>query len=242
MKIKIAILEDETLAAKDLKCKLSEWSTHRNFEIELSEYCSGEDFWIQNTGVDLNSYAAFFLDIQMNKISGLEVAQKLRKDGYLNHIIFLTSFREYVFHGYEVHAMNYLLKPVKIEPLFRCLDEIAAFLSADSYFCKTKQELVRIPYKNILTFSSNLHYVDILTLSDHFCQYTTLNGIASSLPQEFIRIHRSCIVNMAHIYKISGSKMILSNHMTAQIGRTYSKDVIAAFARYSTRFDEKRSF
>lgn len=91
MKIKIAILEDETLAAKDLKCKLSEWSTHRNFEIELSEYCSGEDFWIQNTDVDLNSYAAFFLDIQMNKISGLEVAQKLRKDGYLNHIINLFS-------------------------------------------------------------------------------------------------------------------------------------------------------
>ena len=176
----------------------------------------------------------------MHEMSGLDVAKKLRKEGYQGPIIFLTAFREYVFHGYEVHAMNYLLKPVKQETLFLCLDEIAKDLSGNSYLYRNKQDIIRIPYRDILSFSSSLHYVDILTVSEHFCQYATLNNIIEYLPQEFIRTHKSCIVNMAHIYKISGSTIVLSNHMTTQIGRSYLKSVASAFTAYSTRFDGRR--
>ena len=173
----------------------------------------------------------------MKGMTGLDVAKKLREEGYQGSVIFLTAFREYVFHGYEVHAMNYLLKPVKEYPLFLCLDEIAKDLYGSSYLYRNKQEIIRIPYKDILSFSSSMHYVDILTVSEHFCQYTTLNSIIEYLPQEFIRTHKSCIVNMAHIYKISGSTIVLSNHMTTRIGRSYMKSVVAAFTAYSTRFD-----
>ena len=62
------------------------------------------------------------------------------------------------------------------------------------------------------------------------------------LPGEFIRTHRSYIVNMAHIYRITSGTIELSNHMTTQIARSYSKDVISAFARYTTRFDTSGDF
>ena len=166
------------------------------------------------------------------------LAKRLRKEGYIGPIIFLTAFREYVFHGYEVHALNYLLKPVKEEPLFLCPNEIANDISKSSYLYRNKQDIISIPYKEIITFSSSLHYIDILTVSDHYCQYATLNNIIEYLPQEFIRIHKSCIVNMAHIYKVTGSTIVLSNHMTTQIGRSYMKSVIAAFTAYSMRFDK----
>jgi DNA-binding LytR/AlgR family response regulator len=228
MNITISILEDQPTEAEHLKSILNKWSLQTNYELSISEYCSGEDFFKKN---DISSYqtvSVFFLDIQMKKMSGLDVAKKLRKEGYKGAIIFLTAFREYVFHGYEVHAMNYLLKPVKEKPLFLCLDEIAKDLSASSYLYRYKQDIISIPYKDILSFSSSLHYIDILTVSEHFCQYATLNNVIEYLPQEFIRIHKSCIVNMAHIYKISGSTIVLSNHMTAQIGRSYTKSVIAS--------------
>ncbi len=240
MTMKIAILEDQTAEAEHLKCKLSDWSLERDFDIEYFEYCSGEDFFAKNSIDSYDSYSVFFFDIQMDGISGLDVARRLRREGCQKPIIFLTAFREYVFRGYEVHAMNYLLKPVKTEPLFLCLDEIADNLTGTSYLYRNKQELVRIPYKDILTFSSNLHYVDILTVSGNFCQYSTLNNIIDCLPTNFVRTHRSCIVNMTHIYKISGNTIVLSNHLTTQIGRTYLKDVTAAFAKYSTRFDERK--
>ena len=95
---------------------------------EITEYCSGEEFFSQNNTDTYKRFSVFFLDIQMKEMSGLDVAKKLRKEGYTGPIIFLTAFREYVFHGYEVHALNYLLKPVKEEPLF-----VTAFLVWFSY-------------------------------------------------------------------------------------------------------------
>lgn len=237
MKLTISILEDQWAEAEHLKSILYKWSLQTNCELEILEYCSGEVFFEENDKTAYQSFSVFFLDIQMKEMNGLEVAKRLRKEGYQGPIIFLTAFREYVFHGYEVHALNYLLKPVKEESLFLCLDEIAKNLSGSSYLYRNKQDIISIPYKDILSFSSSLHYIDILTVSDHFCQYATLNNIIKYLPQEFIRIHKSCIVNMAHINKISGSTIVLSNHMTTQIGRSYMKSVIAAFIEYSTRFD-----
>ena len=237
MKLTISILEDQPTEAERLKSLLNQWSLQTNCELEISEYCSGEDFFDKNSKTTYQSFSVFFLDIQMKEMNGLEVAKELRKEGYQGAVIFLTAFREYVFHGYEVHAMNYLLKPVKKKPLFLCLDEIAKDLSGNSYLYRNKQDIISIPYKDILCFSSSLHYIDILTVSDHFCQYATLNNIIEYLPQEFIRTHKSCIVNMAHIYKVSGSTIVLSNHMTTQIGRSYTKSVISAFTAYSTRFD-----
>jgi DNA-binding LytR/AlgR family response regulator len=240
MKLTISILEDQTAEAEHLKSILNKWSLQTNCELTISEYFSGEDFFEENDITSYQTFSVFFLDIQLKKMNGLDVAKKLRKEGYQGAIIFLTAFREYVFCGYEVHAMNYLLKPVKEEPLFLCLDEIAKNLSSSSYLYRYKQDIISIPYKDILSFSSSLHYIDILTVSEHFCQYATLNNILAYLPQEFIRIHKSCIVNMAHIYKISGATIVLSNHMTAQIGRSYTKSVIASFTAYSTRFDCRR--
>lgn len=71
--------------------------------------------------------------------------------------------------------------------------------------------------------------MDILTV-DGKCyeQMSTLNKIIVHLPSEFIRTHRSYIVNMAHIYRITSGTIELSNHLTTQIARSYSKDVISA--------------
>lgn len=73
-------------------------------------------------------------------------------------------------------------------------------------------------------------------------QMSTLNKIIVHLPSEFIRTHRSYIVNMAHIYRITSGTIELSNHLTTQIARSYSKDVISAFAKYTTRFDTSGDF
>lgn len=120
-----------------------------------------------------------------------------------------------------------------------CLNEIVKDLYGNSYLYRNKQEIICIPYRETISFSSSMHYVDILTTSEHFCQYTTLNRIIEYLPREFIRVHRSYIVNMAHIYKISGTTIVLSNHMTIPIGRSYIKKAMESFTIYSMRFDDR---
>lgn len=238
MKLKIVILEDKKSELAHLIQVLNDWSISRKFHIEILSYSSGEELFEKNKDNITEDIAVFLLDIQMKKINGIDVAKVLRKNGYEGDIIFLTSFREYVFKGYEVHALNYLLKPVEAKSLYLCLDEIAKKLTGNAYVYRYKQEIITIPYKDIISFSSSLHSVDILTTKGTFQQYSTLNAILGHLPGEFIRIHKSCIVNIAHINKITKNVISLSNHKNATIGRVYMTDVLEAFANYAMRFDD----
>lgn len=237
MKMIITILEDQSKETECLISKINIWRQANNFEIEIRTFSSGEDYF-EHRKESAEASNVFFLDIQMEKLTGIDVAKRLRQENYQGYIIFLTAFREYVFHGYDVHALNYLLKPIKPTPLFLCLDEIAKNLTGNSFLYRRKQEVVCIPYRDILCFSSSLHDIEILTTHGNYCQHSTLNSVIHYLPKEFIRTHRSFIVNMAHIYKISGNTITLSNHMTIPISRSYLKEVGIIFAKYTARFDK----
>lgn len=235
MKIKITIIEDCLIELNRLSNELEIWSKCSGIEIKLYTYSSGEEYFRRHQE---NDVSVFFLDIQLSGMSGMTFAKKLRESGYKGHLIFLTAFREYVFEGYQVHALNYLLKPITANLLKPCMDEIAKDLLGNTYVFRNKQEIVQIPYTDILVFTSNMHYVDILTSSKSFCQYTTLNNIIIYLPKEFIRCHRSYIVNMSHIYKIKGSTIVLSNNMKVPMGRSFLNQVQIQFSNYSFRFDK----
>lgn len=236
MKLVITILEDTITEQAHLSAVLDCWSLDRRFEIEKRFFNSGENF-LNSANLSSEDSDLFILDIQMKEISGIDIAKKLRKFGYSGYILFLTAFREYVFHGYEVHALNFLLKPIDKNTLYLCLDEIANNLMGHSYLYRNKQETINIPYKNILCFSSCLHNINILTVNGLLLQYASLNSVIDYLPREFIRVHKSHIVNLAHMYKICGKTITLSNQMTVQIGPSYTKQVYTDFATYSSRFD-----
>lgn len=132
MKMKITILEDQPVETQRLKTELNLWNQKNDFSIEITEYSSGEEFFRQNLAKAVQKTNVFFLDIQLKGINGIDVAR------------------------YEVHALNYLLKPVHSESLFLCFDEIAKYLAGSSYLYRSRQEIVSIPYRDILSFSSSL--------------------------------------------------------------------------------------
>lgn len=124
MKITITSLESNPVDSQKLKDCLNIWGQNNNYDIELKTYVSGEEYFKMRNTLHENSHIVF-LDIKMKGINGIEVAKKLRSEGYGGFIIFLTATSEYVFHGYEVHALSYMLKPLKEDVLFFSLDEVA---------------------------------------------------------------------------------------------------------------------
>ena len=238
MKINITILEDQISDRQLLKNYIIKWAQDNNCVIQIEEFETGEAY-LDIGIVNLRNTHLFFLDVQMKDVSGLEVAKIIRGQKYQGKIIFLSAFREYVFNGYEVHALNYLLKPVDSTTLFLCLDEISNNVSAANYTHKNGKEINNIPYNEIICFSSCLHSVEILTTSSLFVQNSSLNNIIDFLPREFIRVHRSFIVNLSHILKISGNIITLTNYKTIPIGRTYLKTVVNQFVAYSCRFENQ---
>ena len=88
MKLTISILEDQPTEAEYLKTLLHKWSSQENCELEIAEYCSGEEFFTQNNTDTYKRFSVFFLDIQMKEMNGLDVAKKLRKEGYTGLLFF----------------------------------------------------------------------------------------------------------------------------------------------------------
>lgn len=230
---RIVVIEDQNVELEKLSDALKLWNQQSQIPFSLEAFSSGELYLEKKDPQEFPDI--FFLDIQLPGMDGLAFARHLRESGYRGYIIFLTAFREYVFEGYNVHAFQFLLKPVNSDALSICMNEIIRELSEESYIFQDKQETIQIPYKDILTFSSRLHYVDILTSDGLFCQYTTLGKILNGLPDNFIRCHRSYIINMQHIYKISGSSIYLSNNTYINIGRSYLDKTRNAFLKYSER-------
>ena len=183
---RIVVIEDQSAELEKLSNALLLWKQQSTIAYSTEAFSSGELYLEQEDTEDFPDL--FFLDIQLPGMDGLAVARHLREVGYRGYIIFLTAFHEYVFEGYNVHAFHFLLKPVNPDALCTCMNEIIKELSEASYIFQDKQNTIQIPYREILTFSSRLHYVDILTADNLFCQYTTLGKIMDDLPDYFLSL------------------------------------------------------
>ena len=119
MLLNIAILEDDPKQSKELYKLLTTWATCHGHVFHIYQYTNGPSLL---RAITQQTFHACFLDIQLNTEdqnaeTGMETAVRLRKENYSGDLIFLTAFREYVFRGYDVRALHYLLKPITQETL-----------------------------------------------------------------------------------------------------------------------------
>lgn len=239
MTFNIVVIEDQEMEQKRLIKLLDNWQIYSENALRIATYLSGEEFFEKNKTTD--NINLFFLDIELNPdhdnshMNGMEIAQKLRKEGYANEIVFLTSYKEYVFEGYEVRAFNYLLKPIEIHTLIPCMNAWAEDYNEHYYFFNDSKSTVKVSFNDILCFTSALHHVEILTKDNIFSVRSTLNKIINDLPDTFVRCHRSSIVNLKHVYRIAGTEITLSNRKKLTISRSYLANVQRKFARYAVR-------
>ena len=105
MNLNITILEDEAIHAAQLKQLLEKWSKQNNIPTSIRHYFNEQEFSKQKYDED----EIFFIDIELGFANGMNIAKQLRKNGFCGNIIFLTAFSEYVFDGYHVQALDYVL-------------------------------------------------------------------------------------------------------------------------------------
>ena len=202
MKLNVTILEDEATHAAQLKQLLEKWGKQNNISTSIRHYFNDKDF--------------------------------SRKDGFCGNIIFLTAFSEYVFDGYHVQAFDYLLKPISQGKLEQCMKPILRNMQGSYHVYKTKTETVKIPYNKILAFTSFRHYVDIITQPNDnqtfFRQKITLKNLQNQLPKEFVRCHRTVIVNMNKVMRLTNKDITLSDNSIYPVSESYLEHVREVFS------------
>lgn len=231
----IAIIEDNPVESNRLKDIINNWSKSEKVKNDIFTYSSAEAFLKANETIP--KLSAIFLDIEMSGMSGIELAHNLRNMNYDGEIIIITAFREYVFQGYNVHALNYLLKPAEPVSIGKCLDDVYKKALSEVYTYHFRSDVISIPFADIICFVSNLHNVDIVTADKTYSEHKSFGEVVNSLPSTFVQVHRSFVVNLAHVYSISKNTIKLSNGTEASIGRSFAKDLSTKFINYSTRLD-----
>ncbi|MFH0757992.1 MAG: LytTR family DNA-binding domain-containing protein [Bacteroidota bacterium] len=179
-----------------------------------------------------------FLDINMPDISGLSFAKSM--SGNLK-IIFTTAYRDYAVDGFDLKAVDYLLKPISFERLLqginKYLEENAPVLpentgefqmeKEDSIFVRADRKMVRVNFKDILFIESLGDYIRV-RLEDHRVLTTreTLSNIEARLPQkDFIRTHRSYVVSLERIENFTSETIGIGKY-EIPISRSFREGVL----------------
>ena len=233
MPLTIAICDDNESQISELRRLLGEWSADKPFALVIDEYISAESFLFSypDKPCDL-----ILLDIEMNGINGMELAKKLRSDGDMLPIVFITGYSDYMSDGYEVEALHYLLKPVDKTKLFSVLDryikrrapESEIMLTCDEGSLHISHEM--IVYCEAVGKKTHMHMRDKVIVCN-----SGISTMKNMLPEEFVFCHRSYIVNMRYVRSIGKTDIMLDSGEKIPLSRRLYKEVNERFIRYYTK-------
>lgn len=181
--------------------------------------------FVTNNHVDV-----LVLDINLNnKISGIDLAKEIRKNNKDIYIIFSTGHLEYSLVAYSVKTFDYLPKPITLErlevTLVRLLEDINANASNSNKFIKINNGTI-IKEDEINYVKKDGMRLVFCTNTRNYETYSSFNKIKSTLPDNFVRCHKSYIVNTNNISNIDSNTIILKNNLTCNIGPKYKNNIM----------------
>lgn len=230
MRIKCIIIDDEPLARKGLKEYIA--------DVDFLELAGEYDTALKATSVlSGNAVQLLFLDIQMPKITGLEFFKTLQQPP---PVIFTTAYPQYALEGFEVNALDYLVKPISFERFLKAAmkakeyyevreqnNEVKRTAAADYFFIKSDNKLVKLFFEDILFAEALQNYVIIYTKDKKFITYLTFKAVEEYLPADrFIRTHKSYIIAASKIDNIEANDICIGQHHIP-ISRTLKEEVMA---------------
>lgn len=211
MKYRIAICDDEQNQIEYITSIVASWSAHEGHGCEIRTFASAEAFLFEYE--EDKAYDILLLDVEMKNINGIELAKRIRKDNNRAEIIFITSHFEFVGEGYEVDALHYLIKPISAEKLTQVLTKAAEKLSVEppSVVISCEGETVKLYESDILYVESFLHYIVIHTKDNEYKIKENISVFENKVSDVFYRIHRSYLVSLKYITRISRTSVNIGN-------------------------------
>ena len=231
MKIRTLIVDDEPHAIEVIENYLGNFD-----QMEITGKCSSaiQAFQVlQQKPVDL-----MFLDIKMPGLTGTDFLRSLK---HPPKVIFTTAYSEYALEGFELNAIDYLLKPISFDRFLRAMDKVyqhndhkpAAVLSHEVpagdteafLYLKVERKTIKLNINDILWIESLRDYVKVVTAGQVYISKQKISFLEEMLPERrFVRIHRSFIVALSKIDSFYSCIIEVKGH-ELPIGRNYKQDL-----------------
>ncbi len=164
-----------------------------------------------------------FLDIQMPDLTGIEFMRSLENPPA---VIFTTAYRDYAIEGFELNALDYLVKPISFQRFLKAANKAQSFFEMqrqtqakpaemptagpDYFFIKSDGQFIKIKLADVLYFESEKDYVFIHTEQKRYLTLLSLKQLEKELPPErFLRVHRSYLVSLEKVELVDGSNLVI---------------------------------
>lgn len=232
MKIKCIAIDDEPFALEQISSYIEKTPFLECVALCQSAYEAME--YLTNKEVDL-----MFVDINMPDINGMDFVKSLKQPPA---VIFTTAYSEYAIEGFQVDALDYILKPISYAGFLKSANKAKTWFdlnqkqsetiqtTQDCIFVKSEYKLVRIMLADIKYIESANEYIQFhLVTGEPITTLIRLKVIEEQLPRnKFMRIHRSFIVNLERVKVIERNRIIFDQKTYIPIGEQY-KDTFQAF-------------
>lgn len=200
--LSIAIVEDEWQCAEELQRHLETYAQEHTLEMNFTRFSRGREFLFQYN----NTYDIVFMDVDMPEMNGFETAKKLRQLDPDVVLVFVTFLAKYACKGYEVDALDYIVKPVKYSTLRLKIEKAIAKAKKrkkQEVLLSTKDGLLRISIGDLFYISIDGHNIEYHTSQGVYTYYGTLKSVESLLPpNRFCRCNNNFLVNLRCVSRI----------------------------------------
>ncbi|MDR0917683.1 MAG: LytTR family DNA-binding domain-containing protein [Oscillospiraceae bacterium] len=228
--INLAICDDDITFSNDFHNRLKRVFSDKNLEINIIVFEKGSDFISSEHIFDV-----VFLDIEMPEFDGFNIAEKLNEKNTDTLIVFVSMHKNYVFNSFDYNPFSFLRKEKIEQDLEPLAERIYKKLKKDRliYFAEESRGL---NFSDIFFIEVIRNSLIIYTLNEHFTIRKTLAAIEEELKDsDFVRCHRSFLINISQISKIEKSDIIMSNNKNIPLSRSYRKEVNDKFHNYLRR-------
>ncbi len=226
-KLSCLIVEDEPLAIQLLEDYIS-----KTYFLEHRFSTTNPLEGLQK--IEKTSFDLIFLDIQMPELNGMDFLKILNNQ---TKVILTTAYSDFALESYNYGVVDYLLKPISYERFYKSvlkvkdfydikLNEIQPELTQpekEFFFIKSEGKQIKLEFQDILYIEGLRDYVNIKTLKDEWIVLENLKDLETTLPNNFLRIHRSFIVNLNKIESVEGNRIFINN-LPIPIGETYKSN------------------
>lgn len=236
--MRIAICDDEETELSHLSELIAKYEISRGINIDCHSFHNGIDFLSTIKG---GEYDLVLLDVLMPGISGMQIAQELRKLDENVKLIFVSASPEFAMESYSVGAYHYLLKPTDTSALYPLLDRVENELSMQKeqkLILKTREGVVGVSF-------TSLEYVEVInkSVSIHLAD-GSIRNVSSTLADfeemlllrpEFLKTHRSYLVNLSYIKSVDMNCVVTKNGHRIPVSRQRRNQVQETYIRFLHR-------
>jgi len=227
----VAIVEDDNEAAAALTSALERYGSAREEQFSVTHFSAPDEFLMGEPRFDL-----IFMDIDMPGLDGMEAAGLLRAYDTETPLIFVTNLAQYALKGYEVDAMDFIVKPVSYGTFAVHMDKAMTRIrhaSGETVVIGTKDGTRVASTRDVVYIEVSGHYLTYQLVDGPVRTRQTMSSAIESLPEgQFVRIANSCLANMAHIKAIRGEELQMSNGDVLYFSRPKRKEAMATISKY----------